>query len=147
MKHILVFFLSLCLVLNQVMSLERNLQLANIPIEKSALTQEMNAGVWESLIYPEAFFVPRYYICGAEINSFSRVTSEQYRCKKIVFRRKCYYRDVVHWSRSNGIRFTFCHFQNWGNQIVKEKTLGWPMQGMKMCPIGQYVDGYQVKLT
>lgn len=44
------------------------------------------------------------------------------------------------------MKFQFCNIQNWGQQITKERGTSWPWQGMKMCPEGQYVSGFQVKM-
>lgn len=40
---------------------------------------------------------------------------------------------VLGWIRTNGIRFQYCHFQNWDQQITIEDGGNWEWQGMQMC--------------
>lgn len=51
------------------------------------------------------------------------------------------------WARINGIRFDYCHFQNWHTKIFQEENGSWEWQGMQMCPENMYVYGFKSKLT
>jgi hypothetical protein len=54
---------------------------------------------------------------------------------------------VLGWVRANGIRFQYCHYQQWGQQISMEEGGSWEWQGMQMCPQNQYVDGFRTKTS
>jgi hypothetical protein len=55
--------------------------------------------------------------------------------------------DSHEWTRSNGIKFRFCHIQKWEDQYTVEEHGNWEWKGLKMCPQNQVVFGYQIKLS
>jgi hypothetical protein len=47
---------------------------------------------------------------------------------------------------TNGIRFQYCHFEQWSRQISMEEKGVDEWSGMKMCPESQYVYGFRTKI-
>lgn len=50
------------------------------------------------------------------------------------------------WDRSNGIRFKFCHFENWDEQTSDQLYGSFEWQTLKMCPKDHYVYNMSVKI-
>lgn len=106
--------------------------------------------------------VPNYYICGAQISRVTPIKLQPQAClqqcisgqeakpnclKKVTC---ASYPSLFNHEESitNGIKFKFCSYLNWTNQIElgeQENNTDWLLP--KMCPEDQYVVGYRVKIT
>jgi len=53
----------------------------------------------------------------------------------------------IMWDRSNGIKFKFCHFENWDDQTSDQFYGSYEWQSIKMCPKDHYVYNMSVKVN
>jgi hypothetical protein len=101
------------------------------------------------------------YLCGAGVWHRKEIVPQPNHCyvhcnKKKKWHGKTYCKwetrcnpvaPVLGWIRTNGLRFHYCHYQHWNQQVTMEESGSWDWLGSNMCPENQYVYGIKSKLT
>jgi hypothetical protein len=127
---------------------------------QEVLAQELPQGAYRG-VNKEQRAVPRYYICGGAVRWKMEMIPQPNKCYTVCNRKKrwtgkkyCSWETkcdpvppVLGWNRIDGMVFTYCHFQNWSNQLPMEEKGTFDWQALKMCPENMYVNGFKTKLT